>query len=104
MPKRKLLQKELANAIDDFQVSVRSDLRMLVLTLSSIMEHYGMDAVNEIGIPQGVLAKSELFSERELKMFNDWGEISRQAESLLIQRNEDQERRREDRSTKNEER
>ena len=103
MPQRKLLAKELANAVDDFQVSVRSEWRILVLTVSSIMEHYGMDAVAEIGIPRGVVAKSELFSERELKMF-DWGEISRQAESLLIQRNEDQERTREDRSAKNTER
>jgi hypothetical protein len=96
------LQKELANAIDDFQVSVRSELRMLVLTVSNIMEHYGTDAVSEIEIPQGVLAKSELFSERELKTFNDWGEISRQAEFLLIKRNEDQEERmRDDRSKKN---
>ena|ERR1039458_4467391 len=100
VPKKSEIEKELANAIEDYELSVSSEWRVLVNTVSSIMERHGMDAVSEIKIPPGVVAKSERFAERGLKIFTDWGEISRQARAMLIMRNEERARAKQERSRK----
>ena len=77
------MEKELANAVDDFRVSVRSDWRMLVNTVSGIMERYGVEAVTETKIPPRVLAKSDRFAGMSLTML-EHGQDARGTSLVLV--------------------
>ena len=104
MAKQSAMEKELADAIDDYQVSVMSQWRVLVATVANVMERYGMDAVSKFEIPPGVLEKSNSRAESGLKIFNDWGEISRPAATILINRNRAWGSEKKDRGRKNKKR
>jgi hypothetical protein len=118
--KKSMMEQEVANAIDDYQVGVSTEWRVLVATVASIMErygvdavsdsvasiteHYGVDGVSEFEIPRGVLEKSYRFAKRGLKIFDDRRKISRQAEETLLKSIKPPERKREESSRKNKKR